>query len=322
MISDSCFSGAILDSVRVGGLSAIEQRRSRNALTSGGIEVVSDGGNTGISPFASALLKVLSENIEEELSFTSLSERTIIRFNASRSQTLLYGALPNAGHEGGSWILRLKSRNNITEVKELQELKSSVNIDPRINFDYECVIPLFQENPNFDHGFINVNIQYLAYHTLDEIRKFFFEDREYYIEASKDHSLFLEMAYLVHLSNKKFVSITVSRFDYLGVVHPNNYIYSINFALNPERKIGLFDLIDVSEYGSYEIFLEEKIKQHCDSEAQEILPNYITYFVEEEKEFSITEESITIYFLNQLPYVVKAVGFLEIPLTELKLKIN
>ncbi|WP_149229166.1 UvrB/UvrC motif-containing protein [Flavobacterium nitrogenifigens] len=109
IISDSCFSGAIFENPnRGGGVQAFEKRKSRLALTSGGVEMVSDGAKGHNSPFAENLIKHLSENGQATLPFSVLSNNLIISFNLDRVQTPMFGALNNVGHEGGSFIFKLK----------------------------------------------------------------------------------------------------------------------------------------------------------------------------------------------------------------------
>ncbi|MBL7936036.1 MAG: caspase family protein [Bacteroidia bacterium] len=109
IISDSCFSGAIFEeTTRGGGVKALDEKKSREALTSGGIEKVSDGEKGKRSPFAETLLKILTENIQSELLFSQLANNVIINFDPQRKQTPEYGSLSGTGHEGGTFVLELK----------------------------------------------------------------------------------------------------------------------------------------------------------------------------------------------------------------------
>jgi hypothetical protein len=110
IISDSCFSGAIFETAkRGGGIHALNSKRSRLALTSGSIETVSDGPEEVNSPFTSSMLKLLGENTVAELPFSQLALNLIADFEPIRKQTPMYGSLDNVGHEGGSFIFKLKS---------------------------------------------------------------------------------------------------------------------------------------------------------------------------------------------------------------------
>ncbi|RAK24850.1 caspase domain-containing protein [Flavobacterium aquaticum] len=113
IISDSCFSGAIFkDKIRGGGIDAFNTKKSRYALTSGGMENVSDGKKGHLSPFAETLVKLLEENTSEELPFSILANNLLMNFTESRSQTPMCGALNDVGHDGGSFILKLKEESN------------------------------------------------------------------------------------------------------------------------------------------------------------------------------------------------------------------
>jgi Caspase domain len=109
IISDSCFSGAIFENPhRGGGMEAFEKRKSRLALTSGGIENVSDGARGRNSPFAENLIKLLNENVQPEMPFSVLSSNLLMSFNSDRVQTPMCGALNHVGHQGGAFIFKLK----------------------------------------------------------------------------------------------------------------------------------------------------------------------------------------------------------------------
>jgi Caspase domain len=111
ILADSCFSGTLLRSV--GGAVAIDERntllrklaskRSRTIMTSGGLEPVIDGGGSGHSVFADAVLSALRGNrdsIEAGRLFMQVRDRIALR----ASQTPQYAPLRNAGHDGGDFI--------------------------------------------------------------------------------------------------------------------------------------------------------------------------------------------------------------------------
>ncbi len=111
ILADSCFSGTLLRSV--GGAVAIDERntlleklaskRSRTIMTSGGLEPVIDGGGSGHSVFADAVLNALRSNrdsLEAGRLFMQVRDRIALR----ASQTPQYAPLRNAGHDGGDFI--------------------------------------------------------------------------------------------------------------------------------------------------------------------------------------------------------------------------
>lgn len=110
IICDSCFSGAILEPpTRGGGVYAFNSKKSRLALTAGGLERVSDGQKGQFSPFAEALMKILKENTQEELPLSQIGPQLLLNFNPETNQTPMFGTLKNVGDEGGSFIFKLKS---------------------------------------------------------------------------------------------------------------------------------------------------------------------------------------------------------------------
>lgn len=110
VICDTCFGGALFeDATRGGGREAMTNRRSREALSSGGIERVSEGKDGGHSPFAQTLVRILAENEKQELPFLELSMNVIEQFDPKRKQTPRMGFLDHAGHDGGILFLERKA---------------------------------------------------------------------------------------------------------------------------------------------------------------------------------------------------------------------
>ncbi len=112
LISDACFSGDIFrgktvtidfeDSDRY--FRTIHNLMSRNAMTSGDIEPVMDGGRDGHSVFAYYLLKALRQNNRKFFDANQLFERLKIPVINNSSQTPRYHPLKNTGDEGGQFI--------------------------------------------------------------------------------------------------------------------------------------------------------------------------------------------------------------------------
>ncbi len=118
VVADSCFSGTLtreanVDLDRENDKSLYYQRmqnkRSRTALASGGIEPVSDlGGGSGHSVFAKAFMDTLKDNtaIMDGSEFANKVRQRVI-LNAK--QTPEYSDIRFAGHEGGDFLL-IKTR--------------------------------------------------------------------------------------------------------------------------------------------------------------------------------------------------------------------
>lgn len=132
IISDSCFAGAIFDSpLRVGGITAYQARKSREALTSGGNEPVRDGKDGEMSPFATTLNEILLSNNLKELPFSILADKVVMEFASDRNQTPRCGGLSNVGHDGGSLIFKRRKRKNREEnsIEKLQKGLSNLEFE-------------------------------------------------------------------------------------------------------------------------------------------------------------------------------------------------
>lgn len=112
VIADSCYSGKLtrsadialqINEADVEWLNRMASRRSRTALTSGGIEPVLDGGGGGHSVFAGALLAALRDNtrvIGAEALYRLVRRPVVL----NADQTPEYADIRLAGHDGGDFI--------------------------------------------------------------------------------------------------------------------------------------------------------------------------------------------------------------------------
>lgn len=321
IISDSCFSGAIFDdALRGGGPSAFESKKSRLALTSGSREKVSDGPKGGLSPFTETLNRLLNENEQPELPFTKLATDLLMGFKPE-GQTPMFGSLQNIGHKGGSMVLHKKLTGDTDDSQAgFSETSIALNIDLPLIIDYQCSVPLFKESKSFDHLFVNAFVQQHAYGIISDVRRFFTEDPEYFMERNKEIPFDLSIGYSIHTLSDKMLSMTFSTENYFGGAHPNSTITSLNIAFSPER---IFRIPDIVKYeGSFKHFLNWAVENFSvDSEQREILLNLIEDELSENLDFSIDEKELTLYFTGHLPRVMMPHGFLEIPLEKLHMKI-
>lgn len=120
LISDSCYSGALLrggdmvaledavaDQDRLLQLQRTAAKRSRILLTSGGNEPVLDGGGSGHSVFAAALLAGLREMDERAFTTAELyAEYLLPRVVGKAAQEPQFRPVERSGHEGGDvvWV--------------------------------------------------------------------------------------------------------------------------------------------------------------------------------------------------------------------------
>ncbi len=312
IISDSCFSGGIFETTsRGGGIKAIENKRSRLALTSGSLEKVSDGIKDGLSPFTEKLCLILSNNSLPLLPFSTLSNELLLSFNETRKQTPMFGSLANIGHEGGAMVFKLKENKEKSKI-EYSEISLGLNIDFPFEIDYTCRVPLFSENSIFDSRFVNTFIQQLAFKRISETRVFINEDKAYFLY---NKIFYLNIFYTIHTLNEQFLSLSLSFEDYFGGAHPSNCIDTLNIAFKPDRKLNFYDF---SRLKKIDESLKNLIDKYSfDNEQKDVLHSYSEYFSLSNIDFSFNEQGFTLYFINQMPSSIMALGFLEIPFTDL-----
>jgi WD40 repeat protein len=112
LVSDACFSGDIF---RGNTLTVpfeesekyykeVQSLSSRQALTSGGLEPVMDGGKDGHSVFAYYLLKTLETNQGKYFDASQLYTKIKIPVINNSEQTPKFSPIKNAGDEGGQFI--------------------------------------------------------------------------------------------------------------------------------------------------------------------------------------------------------------------------
>ena len=114
VVADSCYSGTLVRSAPVTFKNPIERnflikrlhkKKSRTAITSGGLEPVADSGGDGHSVFAQAFLDILKNNdsiIETEDIFGRLRDKVIL----NADQTPEYSNVRKVGHNGGDFIFK------------------------------------------------------------------------------------------------------------------------------------------------------------------------------------------------------------------------
>ncbi|MCK9212183.1 MAG: caspase family protein [Ignavibacteriaceae bacterium] len=112
LVSDACFSGDIFrgrteelqfeESEKY--FKEVYKRASRAALTSGGIEPVTDGGKEGHSVFTYYFLKALRENQANYFTAGQVFNEISIPVANNSEQTPVYSPIKNTGDEGGQFI--------------------------------------------------------------------------------------------------------------------------------------------------------------------------------------------------------------------------
>ncbi len=115
VISDSCFSGALLrgagteqkidDANRERALLALSQRRTRILISSGNNEPVADSGGKGHSVFARALITGLEDMPHDSFSARELFDGYLLPLVvANADQEPQYRPIERSGHEGGDVV--------------------------------------------------------------------------------------------------------------------------------------------------------------------------------------------------------------------------
>ncbi len=112
IVADSCYSGTLtraapakLQTARdqTDWLLRMNEKRSRTAMTSGGLEPVLDGGGGKNSVFARAFIDALREN-RDIIAGHHLFRRLRVYVTENSDQTPEYADIRKAGHDGGDFI--------------------------------------------------------------------------------------------------------------------------------------------------------------------------------------------------------------------------
>jgi len=119
LISDSCFSGSVFAPFRKIETSKdkLDKIPSKWAITSGRLEVVSDGNPGENSPFADALLKILNDDSHESISISEMSNRIVSDVAEKVDQIPRGEPLQAYGHKGGEFIFRKTQKKKTTKNK-------------------------------------------------------------------------------------------------------------------------------------------------------------------------------------------------------------
>jgi uncharacterized caspase-like protein len=113
LVSDACFAGDIFRGATTQSLPfedterywrEVHRRMSRQALTSGGVEPVTDGGRDGHSVFTYYLLKTLRENTSPLIDAGRLFEAIKIPVANNSDQAPVFQPVPYTSDEGGQFI--------------------------------------------------------------------------------------------------------------------------------------------------------------------------------------------------------------------------
>lgn len=126
LVADSCFSGSLFagatrskpPTVTGRYFQEVYNRISRQGLTSGGTEPVSDEGYDGHSIFAYYLVKTLRENTDPFLTANSLFDRIAVPIANNSKQTPVNRPIRDVRDEGGEFIFALAGAGVTFEAAE------------------------------------------------------------------------------------------------------------------------------------------------------------------------------------------------------------
>jgi formylglycine-generating enzyme required for sulfatase activity len=139
VISDSCYSGTLTRDLNISlprpsereqFLQRMAAGHSRTLMASGGNEPVADGGGSGHSVFAAALLRGLQQMDKPQFTAAELFNTYIVESVAGRAeQTPVYDPLRNSGHESGDFVFA-RVNNNAKPVEAIVNAPPATKIDP------------------------------------------------------------------------------------------------------------------------------------------------------------------------------------------------
>lgn len=109
LVADACFSGALFADARRGYTENVEKFRSRWGLTSGRLEVVSDGQLGTNSPFATKFIEFLQTNQKQKFAVSELIQYVKTQVAEDNHQTPIGNPLKTLGDEGGEFVFYLKN---------------------------------------------------------------------------------------------------------------------------------------------------------------------------------------------------------------------
>lgn len=166
VIADSCFSGSLIRRTRGTQIQSryfwdLSKKKSRQIITSGGLEPVSDKGWGEHSVFAGKLIDLLKQNREEPLSASELALhlRKEVK-ETSFDQTPEYGRLYTADDENGEFFFVRKNQRLIPRNAEtsLPSPQRKLNPDPVREKQPEELYEGIRLN--FGGGFLGASLQY------------------------------------------------------------------------------------------------------------------------------------------------------------------
>lgn len=197
-------------------------------------------------------------------------------------------------------------------------VKKSDNYELKIKvpFDYSIEYYICRENTFFDAKYINSFIEREIYDLIDTFRN---NEKKYDLNLYPQMKYaYIEIGNSITIHAQEILTVSTSISEFWGGAHPNHYLSHKHFALNPERTLRFEDFI---EYDCLAKWLEDKIDNYA-TEDQEFLSDYVNAVDEDNIDFHWDEDSFTINFISVAPHALTAVSYLEIPKSDIKLKLK
>ena len=201
----------------------------------------------------------------------------------------------------------------VIEVNDYTSISIALNIDVPGKINYLCDLPLFYENIFFDARFVNTFIQQKALNVISETRKWVNKDIDFFKDSKH---LYFEISHKIKKLDKDTLSMTIYYNSYFGGAHPNTSIDTLNFAFNPERVLKFYDII---KYHDVKELIRRCLLRYGSREQIESLGKYIECMTAENINFIFDDKTLEIYFTNQIPRVILALGLLEIPMNDINM---
>lgn len=118
MVADACFSGSLFiseEGKRGEEKEKMESIKSRWGMSSGNLELVSDGEKGKNSPFATYFVKYLQENLEDRLKVSKVMEYVVKQMKNTTNQNPIGARLSGVGDEGGEFVFVLQGAKEATD---------------------------------------------------------------------------------------------------------------------------------------------------------------------------------------------------------------
>lgn len=191
-------------------------------------------------------------------------------------------------------------------------LKTPLPIDYNVDY-YIC-----RKNSFFDADYINSFIERDMYDLIDTYRRSIHDDFEYMNGMPNMKNAYIDISNSIDIHSSNLLSVTTDISEYLGGLHPNNYLSHRHFSLNPERTLSLRDFVIYEDYWKW---LTDKA-EFCVGDDQGFLLDFIERIEEDHIDFYWDDKHLIINFMSVLPHAFKAGGFLQIPKSKIDLKIK